>query len=420
MSERVLIVDDDTNILASLKRNLRSHYDVTIAAAGTEAIDLIRSEEPFAVILSDYQMPEMDGIELLARCRQLSPDSVRIMLTGQADMRVAIQAVNQGYVFQFLTKPCPPDVLESALHAAVEHYLLVQSEKELLDKTLKGSVKLLIDILALVNPRAFSQASRYRTHMKDIAERLEFKDTWQAELTGLLSMIGCVTVPPDILRRQNSMERLSAEEMEVYHSHARIGSRLLDNIPRMETISQAIKYQNKRYDGSGPPADGVHGEDIPSLARLLKLVMDYDELTEAGMKGSGALNVMHSRQSWYDPLLLATLDAMIGRAEPEYIAMGVDLDGLQEGMIIAEDIKDRRGHVVVTAKTLVTPVLIAQLRNYSRMSGIVQPITVMVNRNLLHVQDETNETGETNDANDAQGLHAKGNAGGSGDPGDRS
>ncbi len=378
MNTRLLIVDDDPNVLASIKRNLRNSFDITVTTGGPNALELIKVQEPFAVILSDYQMPEMDGIAFLARSRELAPDAVRIMLTGQADMRVAVQAVNEGYIFQFLTKPCPTDQMENVLHAAVEHYYALQSEKELLDKTLKGSIKMLLDILAVTNALAFSQASRLRAHMKKIAERLKVPDLWEVELTALLSMIGCVTVPSDILHRRSMMESLNPKEMELYYSHARIGSGLLNNIPRLEAVSQAVKYQNKRFDGSGPPADGLRGEEIPYLGRLLKLVIDYDELSEVGMTGIQAMAMLRQRDSWYDPVMLATLEAVILELEPSYTVASVSLDDLEEGMITAMEIKDKQGRVLLTARREITPVIKEQLLNYHKMSSIVQPITVSV------------------------------------------
>jgi len=116
MNRKVLLVDDDVNILAAYRRVLRGKLELSVAESGKEALTILKRSDPFAVIVSDYRMPEMDGIEILARARELCPDTVRIMLTGQADMQAAIDAINQGNIFRFLTKPLPVrDIPEAGL-----------------------------------------------------------------------------------------------------------------------------------------------------------------------------------------------------------------------------------------------------------------------------------------------------------------
>lgn len=111
MSYKILCVDDDSNILQGYKRALRRDFDIFIAEGGLEALSIIEKEGPFAVVVSDMRMPVMDGVQFLSRVRDIAPETVRMMLTGNADQQTAIIAVNEGNIFRFLTKPCPPDVL---------------------------------------------------------------------------------------------------------------------------------------------------------------------------------------------------------------------------------------------------------------------------------------------------------------------
>jgi len=117
---RVLCVDDEPMLLAALKTSLHRRYDVTTAEGGLEALHLLRERGPFTVVISDFRMPGMDGARFLARARDVAPDTVRILLTGQAGLEDAIEVVNQGYIFRFLTKPCPPQVLLAAIENAVD------------------------------------------------------------------------------------------------------------------------------------------------------------------------------------------------------------------------------------------------------------------------------------------------------------
>ena len=115
MSEKILFVDDEENVLSALKRQFRKQYDVSTAVSGAEGLQKIVKEGPFAVIISDMQMPEMNGIQFLQVAQQMAPDSVRLMLTGNADQQTAVDAVNKGCVFSFYTKPCTPEVMSQAI-----------------------------------------------------------------------------------------------------------------------------------------------------------------------------------------------------------------------------------------------------------------------------------------------------------------
>src|SRR5581483_8774865 len=189
-------------------------------------------------------MPGMDGIEFLTRVRNVSPDTVRMMLTGQADMTDAIAAVNQGHIFQFLTKPCPSEMLLRALTAALEQYRLIRAERELLEKTLHGTIEILSDILSLVNPPAFGRAHRILRYVRHMVRKLNLPDVWQYEIAAMLSQIGCVTIPPDLLDKVYAAEALSPEEAKILAGRSLTGHKLLSRIPRLEAVAGMISMQD--------------------------------------------------------------------------------------------------------------------------------------------------------------------------------
>jgi serine phosphatase RsbU (regulator of sigma subunit) len=135
LKAKILFVDDDASLLASYRRQLRKQYHIETALGGQEGLELIEQNGPYAVIVSDFRMPFMDGIEFLARVREIAPETVRIMLTGSADMQLAIQAVNEGNIFRFLTKPCLADVLGESLDTGIEQYQRVSGEREYNEKS---------------------------------------------------------------------------------------------------------------------------------------------------------------------------------------------------------------------------------------------------------------------------------------------
>ena len=187
MNNKVMCVDDDQNILSGYKRQLRKDFEIETALGGEEGIEMMMSKGPFAVIVSDMRMPGMNGKQFLARVRASNPNTVRIMLTGNADMQMAIDAVNEGNIFRFLTKPCQPEALTKSLAAGIKQYQLIMAEQELLKNTLTGSIKILVEILSMVNPVAFGQASRIRKYVRHIGKEMHLPNLWQYEIAATLS-----------------------------------------------------------------------------------------------------------------------------------------------------------------------------------------------------------------------------------------
>lgn len=137
MNNNVLFVDDDENILNAYKQRFRQQFRIDTALGGEQGLAAVNNQGPYAVIISDLRMPEMDGIQFLSRTREICPDSVRMILTGFGDLETAIEAVNESNIFRFLNKPCKSNVMAMAIDAGIEQYRLIRSEKELLEKTLK-------------------------------------------------------------------------------------------------------------------------------------------------------------------------------------------------------------------------------------------------------------------------------------------
>jgi len=214
--EKILIVDDEKNLLAGLERQLRGIFNIVTAESGLLGLRALEENGPFAVIVSDMRMPEMNGIQFLVKAGELYPDTVRMMLTGNADLETAMHAVNEGNIFRFLVKPCQKTTMKWALADGIKQYRLVLAERDLLENTLKGSVQVLTNILELVNPLAFSRTSRIQNYVSQICKRLKVEDIWQYELAAMLSQIGCVAVPSNTLSKVYAGSGLSEEELQMF------------------------------------------------------------------------------------------------------------------------------------------------------------------------------------------------------------
>lgn len=131
ISPRILCIDDEPNVLSGIERQLRGRFDLTTAVGAKEGLAVLKEKGPFAVVISDYKMPEMSGVEVLKEAARIAPDSVRLMLTGCADLDVAVSALNEGGIWRFLSKPCSREALQNAIRGALEHYRLIMVEREL-------------------------------------------------------------------------------------------------------------------------------------------------------------------------------------------------------------------------------------------------------------------------------------------------
>lgn len=379
MSAPVLFVDDEENVLNGIRRQLRKRYQVHTALSGAEALEMIEQGEEFAVIVSDMRMPGMDGVEFLSRAKALSPDSVRLMLTGNADQQTAIDAVNEGAVFRFMNKPCSVSHLVDTVEAALEQYRLIKSEEELLEGTVNGSIKLLTDLLSMVAPEVFGQLGSVRETAREIARALRLMSTWDIEMAAMLANIAYVTLPPQILARVRSHKPLQpAEELVIEHL-PETSSRLLANIPRLERVARIVLYQNKNFDGSGFPKDQVTGQDIPIESRILKVLHDLDWLEKKGEPTSSALNKMRQRPDRYDPEVLNTVGWFLSAAVEEEALLPpihVPVSGLTPGAVLINPVETAAGHTLITAGQKLTELMISRLVNYHQLHRVKEPIKI--------------------------------------------
>ena len=312
MSEKILFVDDEPNVLATYKRHLRKQFQLETATSGKQGLEAIDSRGPFAVIVADLRMPGMDGIQFLAEARERAPDSVLMMLTGYADVQTALKAVNEGVFFRFLIKPVQLETLVKALEAGIARYQLVTAERELLEKTLKGSIEVLTEILGMVNPAAFGRATRIKHYVSDIAVQLQLPDLWQLEMAAMLSQIGCITVPPDILDKMYAGESLTGDEQELFSSHPSVGSSLVANIPRLKPIARMIKAQQLPFKSYVVQQSLAQERGIDLGAQILKVALDLDQLVVGGLSPKAALDELHRRPDEYNPEVVTALSQAKG------------------------------------------------------------------------------------------------------------
>ncbi|USD43652.1 response regulator [Vibrio sp. SCSIO 43135] len=359
MTKPVLLVDDEINILNSFRRTLRNQVDIELANNGQEALEKIRSKQ-YAVIVSDMQMPEMNGLELLQMVKEISPDTVRMMFTGNADQKTAVDAVNLGDVFRFINKPCSPPELLVYIESAIRQYDLIVAEKVLLNKTLKGVINVLSEVMSLTSPEINDHSNRIHHHMRQLAKAIDLKKHWSFEPMVQLSQLGYIIFPESSLKNMSEGNAETEEDRQLFDQHPCLASDLLRQIPRMEGVAKTILYQQKCFNGEGIPYDEVKGQDIPLGARMLKIVCDYTRLERSGFSSLEATNTLEEQRDFYDPTLLAAFKSTLELEQPKLM---VELERLNPSMIIEGEIRTARGQLVARQGQQVTSALMNIIRH---------------------------------------------------------
>jgi len=380
MKEKILLVDDEILLLDSLRRELGFNYSIETAQSGSEALEKIWKTGPYAVVVSDLRMPIMDGIKFLAQVKEVTPDSVRIMLTGNTDLPIAIEAINQGQIFRYLAKPCSGEQLTSALDAGIRQHQLITAEKDLLEKTLKESISMLTEVLAIVNNDAYGRSFRMQQLVAHIVKVMNLKDGWQYEMAAALSQLGWIIFPQTMLEKINSGRSLDAGETLVFSKHPLTASKLLEKIPRLEKVSRMIAGQGRSIDDLclNPEYPDIYPIDLGS--HILKVCVDYDQLMLQGLLHDQILTTLRSRQNLYHRSIidaLSSLQSVQSLPEDRSISV-VTQDELEVGMLLVEPIKDTKGNILFPENTTISrSILIEILKMGSQPNLLVEPFKVV-------------------------------------------
>ena len=364
MAEKILLVDDEPNVLDGYRRTLGREFTLETAVGGQEALALME-KAPYAVVVSDMRMPGMDGVQLLSRVKTQSPDTIRVMLTGHADMETAINAINEGSIFRFLNKPVTKDMMAKTLTSALVQYRLVTAEKQLLEQTLSGALQVLTEVLSLVNPAAFSRAARARRYIHHVVTSMKLGNPWQYEVAAMLSQLGCVTLAPETIDAVYKGDTLSPEEQAQYDSHPNVAYQLLSKIPRLEPIAWMIRHQNRAVSQS----ENTELPDIRKGAEVLRLVLEYEQATHQGASRTEAAHTLARQNSEMGPEFFAALVALDPNAEEGQVKR-CSIDELYAGMIIQQDVQTNGGSLLVSTGQEVTPTVISKLKNFHARGSI--------------------------------------------------
>jgi response regulator RpfG family c-di-GMP phosphodiesterase len=408
----ILCVDDEANILNAMRRLLRPHgYNVLTAPSGADGLDVLAATA-IDLVISDMRMPEMDGAHFLEQVKARSPDTVRVLLTGYADLSSTVAAINAGGIYRYIAKPWDDkallDILKDALtrkllereKARLEQLTFDQNEQlKALNETLEAKVRARTRELAqalsaienahdklkksfatsirvfanLIELREGAMAGHSR-HVADCARRIAKRmklaesEVQDVMLAGLLHGIGELGISDSVLGR--SLSALSPEDRTAVMKHPVKAQAALMALEQLADAGTLIRSYRERYDGAGYP-DRLSGIAIPVGARILAVAHDYEAGQEGTLTGRWLSKVQareyisQGRGSRYDPQVV---DAFFGILDAEGVARvsgkAVLLRELQEGMVLARDIVTADGLMLLSKGSLLNAATIEQLRRY--------------------------------------------------------
>ncbi len=365
---RVLCVDDEAAVLAGLRRNLGLHFDVAVAESAGEARTMLETSSPFATVVSDMRMPEVDGVTFLREVSERWPATSRILLTGQADVPSAIAAVNEGRVFRFLTKPCPSELLVRAVSDGVRQFDLLEAERVLLDQTLRGTIDVMVEAISLLIPHAAQPLFRMRRLAQRLCNELHFSEVWEVDIACVLSYVATLTLPQDVLAQ---LATGKYHDIDVRSASSRcnvVAQRLAVRIPRLEPVRDLLRRAGAI----------VRGQSIPhqdSGAWILRTCIDYGRCLTSGLSPDAAFTRLLTHTFVRPPALLALLERYL-QAIRAGAKKSVTFYELTPGMTFMEPVYTDGKMLLVPPDTEVTEPLIEQLRNFVTVGRLVEPLWV--------------------------------------------
>jgi putative two-component system response regulator len=300
----VLFVDDDRHILSAIKRIFDNKAITLLTTDNPEdALSIIENRE-IAVIVSDNRMPGMTGMELLVRIRELSPDTVKILMTAYADMDIVINAINAGEVFKFIIKPWENGLLIKAVEEGVRRHSIIQALK----KGDEGPLLSLAQAIELKDSYTRGHCNRVADYAIMIADALGLQPDFREDIKygSWLHDCGKIGVPEHILNKPGPLD---PEEMEIVKNHPAWGAEVVRLAHRSDTIVNIIYFHHEKFDGTGYPAR-KKGNDIPLEARIVTIADIFDALTSQrsyrkAFRLNEALEILQSmRGAELDPELL--------------------------------------------------------------------------------------------------------------------
>ncbi|MFH0703292.1 MAG: HD domain-containing phosphohydrolase [bacterium] len=320
MKYNVLVIDDEIDNLQLFKRTLRKNFNVFSTTSGLDALEILKNQK-IDLIISDYRMPGMDGVEFFKKTLDISSDSIRILVTAYTDVNILTNAINTGKINRYLRKPWDPGELLNIINSSLEIYQLNMDNQELvldLKELFSGTIMAITEALDAKDSFTFGRSKRVTYYSLETGKSLGLSniELSRLELAGLLHDIGMIGIPENILNKPGN---LSLEEYDYVKKHVDLGVKILEEIKQLESVIEIVKFHHERFDGSGYPY-GAKGEEISVGAKIISVTDAYDGMTSdrayrKGLSHEAAIKeIKKSAGAQFDPVIVDAFLAIIDNA----------------------------------------------------------------------------------------------------------
>lgn len=384
--QTILVVEDAPDQVSILVDLLKGMYRVKVATDGPRAIELTGSAEPPDLILLDGMLAGMDGFEV---CRHLKADPATrdipiLFLATGSDVQDEARGFAAGGA-DYLTKPFSPPLVLARVRTHLHQRQLMISERELLEKTLMGSLAAILELIAMTNPNAAAWNHQLGDLCEQVALRMGVEEPWMVGLAGVLSRIGTLAVPEAILAKVKAKALLSAEERQIYTRVPEVGYNLLKHVPRLEGVAEMVYYSQKNFRGAGFPPDERTGEDIPLGARILRVCLDFLNATSRREDRQKLVSDMLHNLTLYDAEVVFALQAVVETGSFDPPAAGEEgefrdmpIECLLEGHVLDGSVETVDGQILLREGTILTHGQVEKLKNYALIGAIRGPVPIRI------------------------------------------
>jgi CheY-like chemotaxis protein len=303
---RVLCLDDEPQVLESLRDTLRRKFQIVVTTNGFEALRMLAAET-FEVVLTDMRMPLINGARFLSLAREHSPDTVRVMLTGHSALPDAATAVNEGQIFRLLIKPCKTEDLTAALEAAVEQHHVQVGEREAAERMTRTVTDALLRLSVLVDPNGPGRAERIRRQAVELAAHADgVQPSANLEFACELMQLGAVALPPDTLARAAQVSRLGPEQAAQLERLPELAAPLVPDFAGLKPIAAMLAAA-----GETRATARQRTPEVAGAANVLRIALDFELQLRQGSPGEAAMRSLQSRTDRYDPNMLEAFAALM-------------------------------------------------------------------------------------------------------------
>ncbi|HYD95914.1 MAG TPA: HD domain-containing phosphohydrolase [Noviherbaspirillum sp.] len=420
----ILFVDDEQNILSSLRRVFRTQgYQVLTADSGAAGLQILESE-PVDLVISDMRMPQMDGAQFLERVRKRWPETIRLLLTGYADVQSILAAINRGEIYRYITKPWDDTDIVLVVRHALERRVLEQEKRRLELLTLQQneelralnagleakveerttalraahdrlveannklktsfltSIKVFSSVIEMRGGKLAGHSRRVADLARKIAIKLELdqQEVQEVFVAALLHDIGKIAFSDDLLAQP--VNTMNGEQLGQYRRHPLRAEQLLMPLEDLRGAARILRAQLERFDGQGFP-DGLSGFNIPLGARILALASDFDNLQngvllQRSLRADEAVAaVVQAQGTRYDPQIVAVFQEVIsGRTAEVQPEVAMRAHALRPGMVLSRDLITHDGFLLLSAENRLDERVIRQILDFEQ--SVDRKLTIYV------------------------------------------